>query len=161
VNHHHTASGLTRGTEALGRRGSELREAQAYQLVGELAPEAEQVLTHQKGWAGLAGDPPIAAQPIAQAQAHDISFWNRRANRQTLAATDDSSYAEDFFSPVNHPADIPPAAGYGLGQGYTQTPAAATHPAPFDQFDPGIVSGADASTEQSGNAGFLEPPSRR
>lgn len=154
---HHTASGLTRGTEAIGLGGPELREAQEYQSVGRLAPEAEQIMTQQKAWDGIAGEPPAAEQPIAQAQAHDTSFWNRRANRQTLATTDDSSFAEDFFNPVNHPADIPPAAGYELGQGYTQTPTAATDPQPFDQFD-GTITGADASTEQSGNAGFLEPP---
>lgn len=117
---------------------SHLSEAQDYQLVGELAPEAEQVLTHQKGWDGIAGNPPAPEQPIAQAQAHDLSFWNRRANRQVLGDT-----------------DVPPAAGYELGQGYTQTPTAATSPQPFDTFDDGIISGASAAAERSGNQGVL------
>jgi hypothetical protein len=142
MNHHHTA------------------EAQTYQSIGELAPEAEAALTAQKGWDGIATSPPTAIDPIDQIQSHTTSFWNDRANLQTLATTDDSSYAEDFFSPVNHPADIPPIAGYDLGQGFTQTPTAATDPEPFDSFDPGVIQGASASTEQSGNAGFLEPAYR-
>jgi hypothetical protein len=147
VKHHHTT------------------EAQGYNSLGELAPEAEQVLTHQKGWDGIAGDPPTAEQPIAQLQAHDASFWNRRANRQTLAVTDDSSYAEDFFNPVNHPADIPPVAGYAQGQGYTQVPAAATNPTSFARSaelssEDGISpdprgNPASAAAERSGNTGAM------
>lgn len=142
-------------------RRDRVYEAQDYQAIGELAPSAETVLTHQKGWDGLAGSPPEAIQPIAQIQSHETSFWNDRANYQTLAASsnrpaEQSSYAADFFNPVNHPADIPPTAGYSLGQGYTQTPTAATDPIPFDQFDSGVIQGATAADEQSGNAGFVD-----
>jgi hypothetical protein len=109
-----------------------IREAQEYQSIGRLSPAAEQVLAGQHGFDGLAGRRPAPVDPIDQLQAHDTSFWNRRGNRQDLAAVDDTSYAADFFAPVDQAADIPPAAGYGRGGGsYDQMPAAATEPVPF------------------------------
>lgn len=137
-----------------------LTEAQSYQSVGQLSPDAEATLTSQKAWDGLAASPPTAIEPIDQLQAPDFSFWNKRANTQALAITDDDNFAVDFFSPQtkNH-EDTPPLAGYGIGggQSYDQTPTAATDPSPLKQAPDGTVSGADAASEQSGNAGFLTP----
>jgi hypothetical protein len=158
MNHHHTPD-----------VGARFIEAQDYQAIGELAPSAEQVLTNQKVWDGLNGDPPTPVQPIAQYQAQDISFWNRRADIQALGSptpggNPDANFAADFFAPngtlrsgaIGAGAGIPPTAGYALGQGYTQTPTAATDPIPFDQFDSGVIQGATAADEQSGNAGFVD-----
>lgn len=133
----------------------ELRESRSYQSIGELSPAAENALSQQKGWDGISAPAPHAEAPIDQLQAHDISFWNKRANSQSLATTDDDSYATDFFSPVNTGADIPPVAGYGRdGGSYQQIPTALTHPAPFQQASDGTISGADAASETSGNSGL-------
>jgi hypothetical protein len=132
------------------------QEAQTYQAIGELSPTAEPLLTAQKTWDGLNGNPPPVEQPIDQLQGKNFSSWNKRANRQGLATTDDTSYVEDFFAPQNAPTDIAPIAGYSIDQGYRQTPTAATDPAPFDQFDTGVIDGADASTETSGNRGTFQ-----
>jgi hypothetical protein len=101
--------------------------SQSYQSIGQLSPEAEAMSAERKGWQGAGAEP-----PGTQIGAPDISFWNRRANRQSLAAVDDNSYAEDFFTPAGDAADIPPLAGYGSGNGaYDQTPAAAARVTPY------------------------------
>ena len=129
--------------------------SQDYESIGQLSPAAETATTHQKGWDGIAGDVPTAEAPIDQLQSTDVSRWNNRANRQSLATTDDSSYAEDFFVPVNHPTDTPPLAGYGYGAGsYDQTPTAATDPSPFQHAPDGTIDGADAAADRSGNTGL-------
>ncbi|MGH2442201.1 MAG: hypothetical protein ACRDFX_03435 [Chloroflexota bacterium] len=113
--------------------------SQTYQRIGGLAPAAERILGKQQGWDGLAGDAPVAGEPIDQlTDPATFSRWNLRTNGQCLAVMDDTSMAADFFDPGRGNGDIAPLAGYGRGGGsYDQTPAAAlvASPPPAVTFD--------------------------
>jgi hypothetical protein len=130
-----------------------------YQSVGAVSPELAAATDPRKGWQGAAAEP-----QGQQMQAHDISFWNKRANTQDLGAGTGSNYAEDFFGPNNDgDTDRTEEAGYGnlpdgekplAGYGMTDDIV------PFKGYaETGIISGADASQEQSGNIG-LSPSDR-
>jgi hypothetical protein len=143
-----------------------------YQSIGAVSPELAAATDPKKGWQGAAGEP-----QGQQLQAHDISFWNKRANHQDLGAGTGLSYAEDFFGPTSDgDTDRTENAGYGNLQdgekplaGYgipTLGPKVGTGDiVPFKGIleigEPGsgIISGADASQEQSGSIG-LSPSDR-
>lgn len=126
-----------------------------YQSIGALSPDAEQTLTHQAAWDGIAAEAPQPENPIQQRQDTDFSRWNDRANRQRLANDDEGNYAQDFLQ-NDGTADNEPVAGYGALP-WGQQPTAATNPGhplgPFPQAPDGTISGADAASEQSGNTG--------
>lgn len=128
-----------------------------YQSIGALSPEGEIAATTQAAWAGLAGQPPPPRHLAAALQSPTFSRWNQRANTQRLAATSDRSYAADLFH-VDPDPDDHPMAGYGPEDGsYAEPPMAAITPAPFTLASDGVIDGATAARERSGNQGLLSP----
>ena len=117
-----------------------------YQALGSESPELHATTQDRKGWAG---DPAISLG--AEETSHRQSFWNDRANMHDLGAGTGLSYAADFFSPGRDgdDTDIPTMAGH------VETPMAALKITPYTGYSgDGILSGADAAAEQSGNAGI-------
>ncbi len=122
-----------------------ITESQGYNSIGQLSPAAEKIDGERKGWQGVPAEPP-ADQQTAQ----DISFWNRRANIQAQATSDgDENYAADFFAPDNN-GDI-------MANQY-EIPYSARQLSFFPQADSGVITGADAAAETSGNSGLISQP---